>query len=98
MASHLVRDRAKVQFLQEPIVESSDFEDAFIRGRHLSASERKALKDARIRYRFSAMGTGWAKAATELYHLFSTHNVHGGTLASMVGLEVIPNPQFMRFS
>ncbi len=86
MMSHLVRDPSKARFLVNP--ESQDFERAFIRGQDRNAAQR--LKAEGIRYRFSGMSAGNAKAATGLYAVFSRFNVHGGTISSLVSLALTP--------
>lgn len=87
MASHLVRDPAKVKFLCKEEAKSPEFKKAFIRG---TADEAKRLKQAGIGYRFAGMSTGQAMAATKLYEIFSRFNVHGGTMSSLVGIALSP--------
>jgi hypothetical protein len=95
MASHLVRDPARTRFLCQEETNSPEFKKAFIRG--LDRDEAKKLKQAGIGYRFAGMGAGRAKAATQLYHIFSRFNVHGGTMSSLSGIALGPTANSCAF-
>ena len=88
MASHLVRDPSKTQFLCKEEMSSPAFKNAFIRG--MDRDEAKKLKQAGIGYRFAGMSAGTANAATRLYAIFSRFNVHGGTMSALTGIALSP--------
>jgi hypothetical protein len=95
MACHLVRDPSKTQFLSGSESESRDFTKAFIRGPN--QGEAKKLKEEGIRYRFAGMSKPMARAATQLYEIFSRFNVHGGTLSSLAGIALKPTANSCSF-
>jgi hypothetical protein len=95
MASHLVRDPQKAQFLCSGETKSPAFKNAFIRG--MDRDEAKKLKQAGIGYRFAGMSTGMATAATRLYDLFSRFNIHGGTMSALTGIALSPTDNSCAF-
>lgn len=95
MASHLVRDPTKARFLCKEEMKSPAFKNAFVRG--MDRDEARKLKQTGIAYRFAGMSTGMAKAATQLYDLFSRFNVHGGTMSALTGIALSPTENSCAF-
>jgi hypothetical protein len=95
VASHLVSDPTKAQFLSKEEMKSPAFKNAFVRG--MDRDKARELKQNGIAYRFAAMSTGMAKAATQLYDLFSRFNVHGGTMSAMTGIALSPTENSCAF-
>jgi hypothetical protein len=94
VAAHLVRDPSTAQCLTNAERQSPDFIRVFIRGER---AEAERLKSNGIRYRFARMSEPMARAATQLYDLFSRFNVHGGTMNSMVSIAAEPTPHSCAF-
>jgi hypothetical protein len=94
MASNLVRDPSKTQFLSTAETKSPEFTKAFIRGER---QEAERLKQVGIRYRFSGMSSGSARSATQLYEIFSRFNVHGGTMSSLLSMAITPTRNLCAF-
>jgi len=95
VASHLVRDPARAQFLSKDETNSLEFTKAFVRGP--DRREAKKLKEDGIRYRFAGMSSGIAKSVSQLYEIFSRFNVHGGTLSSLSGIALVPTENSCAF-
>ena len=77
--THFWRDPSKAECLGDS--ESREFYDAFVRERDARAAQK--LKDEGTRKRFAALWN-FRQPASELYKLFSTIDVHGGTLTNVI--------------
>ena len=77
--THFWRDPSKAKYLGDS--EGREFYDAFIRERDARAAQK--LKDAGTRKRFAALWT-FRQPASDLYKLFSTTDVHGGTPLNVI--------------
>jgi hypothetical protein len=95
IASHLVADPAKAEFLSHGDEESKLFRKAFLSG---SLREQEELKGSGIKFRFAAMEPKTAKACTTLWGIFSRCNVHGESPAVLAfGTSLIPTEHSCAF-
>ena len=77
--THFWRDPSKAKYLEDS--ESREFYDVFIRERDARVAQE--LKDAGTRKRFAALWI-FRQPASEVYKLFSTIDVHGGTPLNVI--------------
>jgi hypothetical protein len=83
VASHLITNPTKAQFLFDGCESTKRFREAFLSGSPKEAAEAKQLG---IKFRSAGMASGMGKAATQLWEMFSRFNVHGDSLAVIAAI------------
>jgi hypothetical protein len=91
VASHLITDPSKAQYLFEGCENTPSFKKAFLSGPTKSAEE---LKRSGTKFRFAAMDSANAKACTQLWEIFSRFNVHGDSLSAVASIPAFTPNQY----